>query len=126
MKKKFTIEYMLSCTAGSLFRAITTETGLASWFADKVKISGDKYEFFWSKTSQVAYMIQTKSNTYARFRWEDYDNYYFELRINHHEMTGDILLTITDFADDDEVEDQTRLWNVNIEKLKRSIGCPKK
>lgn len=126
MKKKFTIEYVLSCTAGSLFRAITTETGLRSWFADRVVINGDKYEFFWSKTSQVAHLINLKSNSYVRFRWEDVENYYFEIRINQYEMTRDITLTITDFADDDEKDDQVRLWNVQIEKLQRAIGCPKK
>lgn len=126
MKKKIILEYVLPCTPGSLFRAVTTESGLRSWFADKVVIKGDEYEFFWSKTSQMAHLIHVKNNVSARFKWDDSDNYYFEMKISHQELTGDIMLTITDFADDDDREDHIRLWNAQIDKLKRAIGCPKK
>ena len=38
-------------------------------------------------------------------------------------MTSDVSLIITDFAEDeDEKEEQTMLWEQQIENLKRAIG----
>ena len=50
-------------------------------------------------------------------------NTYFELRIEVDEITQDISLIITDFAEDQEDEEETKLlWNKQIEKLRQSIG----
>lgn len=119
-------EYPFQCTAGSLFRALTTQSGLKSWFADDVAITGDRYEFFWNKISQTARLVHLKSNAYVRYKWEDAGEEYFEMRISHQELTGDILLTVIDFSEDTERDDCRNLWNAQVDKLKRAIGCPKK
>lgn len=126
MKKKVVMEYPFQCTPGSLFRAITTPQGLQSWFADNVVVSGTRYDFFWNKSVQSAQMIHCKPNAYVRYQWEEDDDHYFEMRISHQELTGDILLTVIDFADDQERDDCTNLWDAQVDKLKRAIGCPKK
>ena len=126
MKKKIVLEYQFQCTPGSLFRAITTPPGLKSWFADDVAVSGDRYDFFWNKAVQSARLIHHKRNAYVRYQWEGQDEHYFELRISHQELTGDILLTVIDFAEDAEREDCRSIWDMQVDKLKRAIGCPKK
>ena len=126
MKKKVLLEYPFSCTPGSLYRAITTPLGLGSWFADRVEATGDRYEFFWNKTGQAARVVHRKPNLSVRYEWLDEEGHYFEFRLSHQELTGDLLLTVIDFAEEAEVEDCRTLWDAQIEKLKRAIGCPKK
>ena len=48
---------------------------------------------------------------------------YFELKIVVDDITQDISLIITDFAEDEEDEEEAKLlWNKQIEKLRQSIG----
>lgn len=125
-KQKLTIEYHLSCTSTSLFRALSTPEGLEVWFADRVSRVDDVFEFFWKRSSQKALLMNMRENNFVRFRWLDDENYYFEFRISRHELTRDISLIITDFASDSESQEVIDLWNEQIQKLKRAIGCAKK
>ena len=53
---------------------------------------------------------------------EDSD-YYFELRIQFDEITKDVSLIVTDFADDEEeVEESKLLWTNQISDLKKVLG----
>ncbi len=59
-----------------------------------------------------------------RFQWE-YDEdtkYFFELTIVEDDLTNDVSLVITDFADEDEVEESKQLWESQIEDLKKILG----
>ena len=47
---------------------------------------------------------------------------YFEFRINIEELTGDLALIITDFAEPEEKEDSIYLWDSQINDLKRVLG----
>ena len=49
-------------------------------------------------------------------------NSFFEFKINIEEITGDVALLITDFAEEDEKEDSIDLWDSQIAELKRVIG----
>ena len=61
-----------------------------------------------------------------KFKWleaeEDGENTYFELRIKIDEMTGDRAIIITDFAEEDEVDDARELWMAQLDKLRRVLG----
>lgn len=74
---------------------------------------------------QTARLVHYKRNAYVRYQWEDSGEHYLEMRIAHQELTGDILLTVVDFAEEDERDGCKELWDTLIEKLKRAIGCPK-
>jgi len=52
---------------------------------------------------------------------EDTD-YYFELRIQFDEITKDVSLIVTDFAEDDEVEESKMLWTNQVKDLKKVLG----
>lgn len=126
MKKKIVLEYPFRCTPGSLFRAISTPLGLKSWFADRVVAAGDRYDFFWNKTKQSARLVHHKHNAYVRYQWDESEDHYLEMRISYQELTGDMMLTVIDFVEDGERDDCRTLWDAQIDKLKRAIGCPKK
>ena len=70
-------------------------------------------------------MVLKKDNRYVRFKWcndEDLEKCYFEFKINIDELTGDVALFITDFAEEDEKEDVIDLWDTQVAKLKHVIG----
>jgi uncharacterized protein YndB with AHSA1/START domain len=124
MKKKFELEYAINSSPRILFNRLSTPGGLAEWFADDVNLHGVIYTFIWEKSEQQAEVIQRKDNKYIRFRWveeEDKDSY-FEFRLNQDELTGDVSLMITDFAEDDETTDAVDLWDTQIAELKHVIG----
>ena len=59
----------------------------------------------------------------VRFRWKDEPaDTYFELAIHRLELTRDVALTVTDFAEDGDTEDAIRLWNSQIDDLRRIAG----
>jgi uncharacterized protein YndB with AHSA1/START domain len=124
MKKKFELEYAINSSPRVLFNRLSTPGGLAEWFADDVNLRGGIYTFVWEKSEQQAEVIQRKDNKYIRFRWleeEDKDSY-FEFRLNQDELTGDVSLMITDFAEDDETSDAVDLWDTQVAELKHVIG----
>jgi uncharacterized protein YndB with AHSA1/START domain len=124
MKKKFELEYTINSSPKVLFNRLSTPGGLAEWFADDVNLHRGIYTFIWEKSEQQAEVVQRKDNKYIRFRWieeEDKDSY-FEFRLNQDELTGDVSLMITDFAEDDETTDAVDLWDTQIAELKHVIG----
>ena len=52
----------------------------------------------------------------------DDDQSYFEIRIQVDGITKDVSLMITDFAEDDEVEEAKMLWDNQISDLKQILG----
>ena len=48
---------------------------------------------------------------------------YFEFNIHVEPLTGDVALIITDFADEDEVNDTIELWNKQMDILHRNLGA---
>ena len=124
-KTKFNIEYQLrSASINILWNSISKPLGLAEWFADVVTVNGNEYTFSWEGNEQTACLIHAKTNSCVRFQWdEDIDSeFYFEFKITTLEVTGNLALVITDFAEPDETEDLIMLWNKQIEVLRRKTG----
>lgn len=125
-KKKIHLEYSLDNVSGTvLWNAISTPEGLEKWMADRVTVNERTYTFEWGKDEvKRAELITRRSNSHIRFHWiddEDSDSY-FELRIENNELTGDYSLLVEDTVDEDEVEDMTDLWNIEVESLLRQCG----
>lgn len=125
MREKIELEYTLNCSPRVLFSRLSTPEGLAEWFADDVSAEGDMFTFKWQKSESKARLAALKENKFVRFEWpqkeEDGSNY-FEFRIIVHELTGDVALIVTDFAEPDEKEDTATLWNTQINNLRRILG----
>jgi hypothetical protein len=124
-KTKFIIEYPLkSASINVLWNSIATPLGLAEWFADGVAVNDKKFTFTWEENDQTATLIQTKPNSFIRFQWEEDINsdFYFELKIESMEVTGDLEIVITDFAEPSDKDDLIMLWNKQVEVLRRKTG----
>lgn len=125
MKVIFELEYTLNSSPKVLFSRLSTAEGLSEWFADDVKVDGDIYTFIWDQTEQRAQLSQLKDNKNVKFKWLDSDNdddRYFEFKLNIEELTGDVALLITDFAEEDEKEDAIYLWDSQISELRHILG----
>ncbi len=125
MRLKLELEYTLNCSPKVLFSWLCTPEGLEEWFADKVTVSRDLFTFTWDKTESQARLSALKENKLVRFEWTgmpDEESNYFEFRINVQELTNDLALIITDFADPEEKEDAVFLWDTQINDLKRILG----
>jgi len=125
MRLKFELEYTLNCSPKVLFSRLSTPEGLSEWFADNVNVDGDLFTFFWDNSESKARLSALKDNKLVRFEWlnlENEDENYFEFSIRMDELTGDLALIITDFAEADEKKDSINLWNSQIEDLKRLLG----
>ena len=125
MRLKFELEYTLNCSAKVLFSRLSTPEGLGEWFAEQVNVDGDMFSFYWNGSESKARLAALKENKLVRFEWIGMDNdeeNYFEFRINMDELTSDLALLITDFAEPDEKEDSVYLWDTQINDLKRVLG----
>ncbi len=125
MRLKFELECTLNCSPKVLFSRLSTPEGLSEWFADNVNVDGDLFTFFWDNSESKARLSALKDNKLVRFEWlnlENEDENYFEFSIHIDELTGDLALIITDFAEADEKKDSINLWNSQIEDLKRLLG----
>ena len=128
MSKKtfFSVEYDFHASPQLLFQYLSTPSGLSEWFADNVNLRGENFLFIWDDTEEKAKLIQSKSNERIRFQWdngqEDDADYYFEFRIEVDEITKDVSLVVSDFADEDEFDESKLLWDSLISDLKQVLG----
>ena len=124
-KIKFEIEFPIKVSQKLLFQYISTPSGLSEWFADNVNSRGEIFIFIWDDSEESAKLIRKNNNEKIQFQWLDDEStdYYFELRIQFDEITKDVSLIVTDFADDDEeVEESKLLWTNQIADLKKVLG----
>lgn len=121
-KIKVQFEFVINCSPRVLYNRLSSASGLAEWFADDVRVRGNRYTFVWEGTEQVAEMSLRKENKLVRFSWIDDEDTYFEFRITQDELTSDVSLIVVDFAEEDEIEETQDLWNSQILDLKRILG----
>jgi uncharacterized protein YndB with AHSA1/START domain len=117
-------EYLLRTSPGVLFSFLTEPSGLSEWFCDNVNIKGDVYAFIWNKDSeQKAKKLASKENSFVKYRWLDGpENAYFEMRLEVDDLTSELALIVTDYAEDDDVDETVLFWNSAIQKLHGVIG----
>jgi hypothetical protein len=122
---KYTLEYPIQSSIKILYARLSTLSGLSEWFADDVNSNRDGiYTFTWEGSQQQATLLSKKKDSFIRFKWlETSEDEYFEFLIQIDELTSDVSLIITDFAEDeDDKEDASQLWDAQIDKLKSTIG----
>ncbi|NOR28825.1 MAG: SRPBCC domain-containing protein [Lutibacter sp.] len=124
-KIKFEIEFPIHASPHMLYQYFGTPSGLSEWFADNVNSRGELYTFIWDGSEEQAKVLQERPNEKIKFKWlEDEDaKTFFEFRIEVDEITKDVSLIVTDFADEDEVEESKMFWENQIEELKHTIGA---
>lgn len=126
-KVKFELEYLLKTSPKVLENMLCTPSGLSEWFADDVNIKDDIFTFCWDGSEEKARLLTKKPNSKAKFKWledeRDGNECFFEMAFEVDPMTKAIIMTITDFAEEDEVEESQMLWESQVNDLKRLIGA---
>ena len=123
-KTMYELEFPIHSSPQLLYQYISTPSGLSEWFADNVNSRGELYTFIWDDSEEVAKLISKKTGERVKFRWEEDEGepYYFELRIQVDEITKDVSLMVSDFAEEDEIDEGKMLWENQIGSLKQVLG----
>ena len=122
-KVKFEMEFVIHASPQLLYQYISTPSGLSEWYADNVNSRGETFTFIWNGSEEKAKMLKRKSEEFVKFAWaENEDGSFFEMRIIVDEITKDVSLFITDFAEDDEVDEAKMLWENQVSDLKQVLG----
>ena len=128
-KQKIDIEYPLAIKSPALiWEQISSAHGLERWFADHVNEQDGVFTFTWGEpwTEQdvrEAHVLESATNDHIRLKWdEEDDDTYVEMRIAKSELTHQLNLLITDFADDDDVDGLKILWESMLDRLHRASG----
>jgi len=124
-RQKQVLEFEIRSSPAILFNYISTPSGLVEWFADDVNITkGKTYTFIWDGEESTAELVKKVPGKYVRWHWEDSeDGEYFEFEIKKDELTGDIALVITDWCEEDDLEETELLWESQVQDLKGALGA---
>ncbi|WP_025739508.1 START-like domain-containing protein [Aquimarina pacifica] len=125
-KTKYELEFVVKSSPQLLYQYISTPSGLSEWFADNVNSRGELFTFIWDDSEEEAKLLSKKSGERIKFRWvsddEDDNDYFFEIRIQVDEITKDVSLMVTDYSEDDEMDENKMLWENMIGNLKHVLG----
>ena len=124
-KVEYMMEFVVRASPKMLYKFLSTPSGLSEWFADNVNSRGKKFTFIWDGSEEVAELINKKADKQIRFKWEEDEdpNAFFEFKIETDELTNDVSLIVTDFAEEDGIEESQLLWESQISTLLHAIGC---
>lgn len=117
------MEFIFRASPAIVYKFLTTPACLIRWFSEAVDIENDVFTFAWDGAEEVAELVDDIEEERLRFKWEDAEaNEYLEFRMYKSPVTGETVLEITDFADEDEVDDQKQLWENQMAILKHEMG----
>lgn len=120
---KYEMEFIFRASPAIIYKFLTTPSCLVRWFCDEVDITGDIFTFVWNGADEVAERIDDIEEERVRFRWEDAeDGEFLEFRMYKSDVTNETVLEITDFCDEDEVEEQQDLWESQLNKMRIECG----
>ncbi|MCE2743091.1 MAG: SRPBCC domain-containing protein [Fluviicola sp.] len=126
-KIKFELEFLLKTSSRVLENMITTPAGLSEWFSDDVVIKDDLITFKWDSGEEKARLLTKRISDKIKWQWiedeEDGIDSFCELKYHIDPLTKVVVLTITDFAEEDEMEEAKRLWDNQIHKMKQTLGA---
>lgn len=124
-KLKFEMEFPIQASPHMLYQYFGSPSGLSEWFADNVNSRGEIYTFIWNGSEEKAKVLQERPDEKIKFKWlnDGDDKTFFEFKIEVDEITKDVSLIVTDFAEEDDIEEAKMFWENQIDELKRTIGA---
>ena len=108
-----------------LYQFFTSSSELIRWFCDEIEVTGESlYTFSWGGYPEPARLTGDVEEELVHFAWLDPDRKgeFLEFKISQSPVTSETILEITDFCDDDEVDQQKALWDAQIKILKTETG----
>ncbi|MEL6916392.1 MAG: START-like domain-containing protein [Bacteroidota bacterium] len=123
-KIKYELEFVIQSSPQLLYQYLSTPSGLSEWFADNVNSRGELFSFIWDGSEEDAKLLKKKSDEFVKFIWleNEEDGSFFEMKIIVDEITKDVSLFITDFAEEDEIDEAKMLWENQVSDLKQVLG----
>ena len=123
-KVEYSMEFVVKASPKMLYKFLSTPSGLSEWFADNVNSRGKQFTFIWDGSEEVASLVNKKTDKHIRFKWDEDedDSYFFEFKLLTDDLTNDVSLIITDYAEEDEVEESKLLWESQVNSLLHAIG----
>ena len=123
-KQLFTLEYSVRCSPSILYEFLSTPAGLQEWFADKVEERDGLYSFSWDGSeAEEAEIMESEENKFIRYHWKNSPkDEYFEFKIEKTEISNQTILIIKDFAEKNEIKDQSQLWQYQFKDLFHRLG----
>lgn len=125
LKGLYKLEYIVSSSPDVLFEFLSTAGGLEKWFAPRVFIKDNTFVFSWGNDEmKQATLLALREREFVRFRWQEQpEKRYFEFRLQIDDLTNEIALIVSDFADTKEdLESARLLWNAQIHDLLHALG----
>ncbi len=126
-KVKYELEFLLQTSSKALENMLFSPAGLSEWFADDVKIKDDILTFEWEGSEEEARILNKKMNDKIKWQWvadeEEGLDTFCELKFQVDPMTKAVILYITDFAEQEDLDESKRLWEQQIGELKRVLGA---
>ena len=128
-KQKFVSEFEINASKKMLYPYIYSPGGLSAWFADDVNINEDKvYNIIWDNEHHYARMVAHRTNSFVKFEFlpeterDEDDPSYLEFRLEVNELTESVFLKITDYSDNDDLEELQEIWEGMVNTLKETVG----
>ena len=123
-KVEYTLEFVVKASPKMLYKFLSTPSGLSEWFADNVNSRGKKFVFIWDGSEETAMLLSKKTDKYIRFKWEEDEDEdsFFEFKLETDDLTNDVSLIITDYSEEDEIEESQLLWESQVNSLLHAIG----
>ena len=82
------------------------------------------YSFSWNgEKPDKAEVVDKEQDKFVRYHWlHSEKNEYFEFRIEKTEISNQTILFIKDFAEKNEIRDQSQLWQYQVKDLFHRLG----
>ena len=128
-KFKYVQEFEINASKNLLYPYISTPSGLENWFAEKVIIDEDKnYTLVWDSEDHYAIKIAGNQGKNMKFEFlnknkekvEDPNTLEFSLEKN--DFTDMMYVKITDYSENNDVDDLDDLWEQMVEGLREVVG----
>ncbi|MCP4440574.1 MAG: activator of HSP90 ATPase 1 family protein [Aureispira sp.] len=118
----FQLEYLFRASPTIIHNFLTTPDCLTRWFCEDCNLVDDRYTFEWDGSEEEALLIDDIEAERVRLQWEEYGDEYLEFKLGKSPVTGETILELTAFSDEDELEEETQFWDTQMENLKRATG----
>ncbi len=123
-RSKLELEFIFKASPTILYKFFTTPSCLVRWFCDEVDIQGEEFTFFWSGSAEIADLVEDVENERVKFKWQDSEEEeeFLQFNIDTSPVTGETILMLVDYCEEDEVEDQTQYWSNQMDRLRKATG----
>lgn len=120
----FKSEFLFRASPTIIYKFLTTPDCLIRWFCDDCNVVDGRYTFIWDGEEEIAIVLEDIENEELKLEWEEFEGegefLYFQL--GRSEVTGETILEITAFCDEDEREEEEQFWVTQMEALRRASG----